>query len=103
MTYYFRVPVTPALREFIDRAIKAEGHLSGGFQGLVRKIVGNVDGDGLHLDDEILGRAWRYANGFRVAGGWQDTHLPTFLREVARLLKVDEKTEERGPFQPGLF
>ncbi len=83
--FYYRVPLTQPILDFLAAAKKVEGKLKGGFQNHITELLSNVSGGYLYLDDQIMGRGYRYEYCYK-AGGWQDTHLPPFHREIERLI-----------------
>jgi len=58
--------------DLIDRIHQyAYGGASGGHQGFSQEILGCIEAGDLSYDDEMLGKAWRYAYCYGE-GGWQN-------------------------------
>ena len=105
--FYWSVPLTPAIDEFLQDAEAVLGKLTGGFQSTIKFLLSStaIDAEGemrLFLDDCLMGRLWRYTETF-VAGGFQDTHLPKLMVEVRRLMRAKQYQEGRKPEDGLLF
>ena len=102
--FHYKVPITPTIQEFLENLEKVRGKLTGGFQSLGDLLWKNADSkEGwLYLNDAIMGRAYRYSKSYG-RGGWQNTHLPFFIREIEYLFRTNNYRRIQPPVEGGLF